>query len=621
MDSYSSPSMEDGVMGQGLFIGLLEMLFPGLTYLPYLAAFSFLVKYILESWSESITARFISTIEIRAQDETYNYLMNWVSRNNLSRDNYRLQASTTITNEGFNWADEGEKKHDVDNDDEGDAVARQVSDLRPKVSLYNAKPLHWTPAFGTHFFRYENRILAFTRSLEGGNYTSMPRQPEKISISCFGRDATVLKRLLYNARIDFLEKQKGRTSIFRATKYSAEDEMSWTRCMSKATRPMSTIALEESLKQGLVKDLRRYLDPQTKHWYANRGIPYRRGYLFSGPPGTGKTSLTLAAAGLMGLDIYMVNLNSPRMDEDNLATLFQELPYTCVVLLEDIDATGLTQKRGGETGNIGSRGRKKRDRDRISLSGLLNTIDGVAAQEGRILVMTSNHTENIDPALLRPGRIDFTIKFGLATSETATTLFTQMYDAPGLEGESSEVEKKVISKDEVVASTSLRSQALEFGKRIPDLALSPAAIQGFLLTYQEDPDGAITAVDDWVQQTLAQEEIKVSTPDAVSESGEDSDSEGDDVEDEDSIVRVFSDDVVLLSGALPNVTTDIDGNNTAREVSGSEENPCFKKGSKIEIPDAEDAVERWKSTCFQLVKCPSDDSKRTGILKPNLPWW
>ncbi|RTE74490.1 hypothetical protein BHE90_011075 [Fusarium euwallaceae] len=537
MDSYSSPSMEDGVMGQGLFIGLLEMLFPGLTYLPYLAAFSFLVKYILESWSESITARFISTIEIRAQDETYNYLMNWVSRNNLSRDNYRLQASTTITNEGFNWADEGEKKHDVDNDDEGDAVARQVSDLRPKVSLYNAKPLHWTPAFGTHFFRYENRILAFTRSLEGGNYTSMPRQPEKISISCFGRDATVLKRLLYNARIDFLEKQKGRTSIFRATKYSAEDEMSWTRCMSKATRPMSTIALEESLKQGLVKDLRRYLDPQTKHWYANRGIPYRRGYLFSGPPGTGKTSLTLAAAGLMGLDIYMVNLNSPRMDEDNLATLFQELPYTCVVLLEDIDATGLTQKRGGEAANTGSRGRKKRDRDRISLSGLLNTIDGVAAQEGRILVMTSNHTENIDPALLRPGRIDFTIKFGLATSETATTLFTQMYDAPGLEGEASEMEKKAISRDEVVASTSLRKQALEFGKKIPDLALSPAAIQGFLLTHQEDPDGAIAAVDDWVQQALTQEEIKVSTADAVSESGEDSYSEGDDDGDEDSIVR------------------------------------------------------------------------------------
>ncbi|WAO91240.1 Hypothetical protein NCS54_00870000 [Fusarium falciforme] len=539
MDSHPSPSMEDGVMGQGLFIGLLEMLFPGLTYLPYLAAFSFLVKYILESWSESITARFISTIEIRAQDETYNFLMNWVSRNSLSQDNYRLHASTTLTNECFSWSDEGQEKRDVDNDDEGDPVARQVSDLRPRVSMYNAKPLHWTPAFGTHFFRYENRILAFTRSLESGNYTSMPRQPERLSISCFGRDATVLKRLLYNARIDFLEKQKGRTSIFRATKISEDDEMSWTRCMSKATRPMSTIALEESLKQGLVKDLRRYLDPQTKHWYANRGIPYRRGYLFSGPPGTGKTSLTLAAAGLMGLDIYMVNLNSPRLDEDNLASLFQSLPYSCVVLLEDIDATGLAQKRGVETTNTGFQRRKKRDRERISLSGLLNTIDGVAAQEGRILVMTSNHTENIDPALLRPGRIDFTIRFGLATSETAITLFTQMYDAPDLEGEDPGAEKKAISGDEMAASTSLRSQAQEFGKKIPDLALSPAAIQGFLLTHQEDPHGAIAAVDGWVQQTLTEKETKVSTPEEVSESGEDSDSEGDDVGDEGSSVQPF----------------------------------------------------------------------------------
>ena len=147
---------------------------------------------------------------------------------------------------------------------------------------------------------------------------------------------------------------------------------------------MSTIALDEHLKQKLIKDLRRYLDRQTKHWYATRGIPYRRGYLFSGPPGTGKTSLTLAAAGLMGLDIYMVNLNSPRINEDSLASLFQKLPYTCMVLLEDIDATGLAQRRGADTATMGSRGRRKKSPERLSLSGLLNIIDGAAAQEGRL---------------------------------------------------------------------------------------------------------------------------------------------------------------------------------------------------------------------------------------------
>ncbi|KAJ4269884.1 hypothetical protein NW762_001553 [Fusarium torreyae] len=516
---------QDSLMSQGLFVGLLEMLFPGMTYLPYFAAFAFFIKYVFESWSESITARFISTVEISAQDETYNYLMNWISRNSISRDNHRLHASATLTNACFNWSDEGDDKPDVDNDDEDDPVARQISETRSKTSLYNAKTLYWTPAFGTHFFRYEGRILAFSRSLESGNYTSIPRQPEKLSISCLGRDATVLKRLLYNARIDFLEKQKGKTSIFRATRFDGDDEMSWTRCMSKATRPMSTIALEEPLKQGLIKDLRRYLDPQTKHWYANRGIPYRRGYLFSGPPGTGKTSLTLAAAGLMGLDIYMVNLNSPRLNEDSLASLFQKLPYTCLVLLEDIDATGLAQRRGAKTASMGLRGRKKRDQEGLSLSGLLNIIDGVAAQEGRVLVMTSNHTENIDPALLRPGRIDFTINFQLATSEAAETLFIQMYDAPDVRGKSHEVEKK--------APAASRSRAQEFRNNIPDLTLSPAAIQGFLLTHQEDPDGALAAVDGWVQQTLSQKHAVVSVPGEVAESEnelsgseEDDDSDG-----------------------------------------------------------------------------------------------
>ncbi|KAM5347549.1 hypothetical protein ACJ41O_007373 [Fusarium nematophilum] len=521
MDTFSSPpSMEDGFMGQGLFIGLLEMLFPGLTYIPYLAALGFFLKYILESWSDSVTARFISTVELRAQDETYNYLMHWISRDSLSRDNYRLQASATITNECFNWTDEENDKRDVDQDDEDDAAS---SHTRSSMSLYNAKPLYWTPAFGTHFFRYENRILAFTRSLESGNYTSIPRQPETLAISCLGRDATVLKRLLYNARIGFLEKQKGKTSIFQAIRIQADDEISWRRSMSKSTRPMSTVALEESLKQDLVKDLARYLEPPTKHWYANRGIPYRRGYLFSGPPGTGKTSLTLAAAGLMGLDIYMVNLNSPRLNEDNLASLFQELPHKCLVLLEDIDATGLTHKRGPEPANMGSRGRRKRHH--ISLSGLLNIIDGVAAQEGRVLVMTSNHTEDIDPALLRPGRIDYVIKFGLATSETAAMLFTQIYGALGVQVQRPEAEEKAVGRDGAATSTSLRSQALEFGKKIPDKALSPAAIQGFLLKHQDDPDGAVAAAEGWLQKALDHKDTDSSLPEQVSESGEDSEEE------------------------------------------------------------------------------------------------
>ncbi|KAJ4116129.1 hypothetical protein NW768_011101 [Fusarium equiseti] len=502
--------MEDDVMGQGLFIGLLDKIFPGLTYLPYFAIFAFIAKNIFEFWSESITARFISTVEISAHDETYNYLMNWVSQNGISKDNYRLRASATLTNEGFTWSpDADEKKEANRSGDDEDPLAKQITAMRSMSSLFNVKPIYWTPALGTHFFRYENRILAFSRGLENQNITATPRQPEKLAISCLGRDATILKRLLYNARIDFLEKQKGKTSIFRATKFEYEQEMTWTRCMAKATRPISTIVLDDQLKQNFIKDLRRYLDPQTKHWYVNRGIPYRRGYLFAGPPGTGKTSLTFAAAGLMGLDIYMVNLNSPRLNEDSLASLFQQLPETCLVLLEDIDATELAQKRGANT-SMSSQRRKKRDAEKISLSGLLNVIDGVGAQEGRVLVMTSNHTENIDPALLRPGRIDHTISFQLATSEAAEMLFKQMYDATEMQAESQGSEKKGPTVSESIAA-----KASRFGKEVPDFALSPAAIQGFLLTHLDDPDGALATV-----QAFKQKDGRATNPGEIGEAEE-----------------------------------------------------------------------------------------------------
>ncbi|CAM1505078.1 Fc.00g107150.m01.CDS01 [Cosmosporella sp. VM-42] len=519
----------ESIFSKGSLTGILQTLFPGGTYMPHFAFFLFVTPYIAETLGEHLKSRFTSTVEIGAQDEIYNYVMTWVARNSLSQDNHRLLASSTIKHEAFSL-DGNAVRDDQELDDSiGDVDTKtSLDDLRSKISLYNARPLHWTPAMGTHYFRYENHFLSFTRSVESQDSTPWSRRSEKLVISCLGRDATVLKRLIYNARIEYLERQRGRTSIYRAAK-TYGDELGWTKCMSKATRPMSTIALDESLKQSLIKDLERYLNPRTKRWYATRGIPYRRGYLFSGPPGTGKTSLTLAAAGLMGLDIYMISLSSPSLSEDSLATLFRNLPRTCLVLLEDIDATGLTHKRNRESAGDGQQ--KGGRREKISLSGLLNVVDGVGAQEGRVLVMTSNHTENIDPALLRPGRVDFFFKFGLATSETVTQLFTQMY-TEAQPDEVSEMENPADNKEPpAVTTSSTSSLAIEFRNKIPDSLFSPAAIQGYLLTYQDDPNGAVAAVDSWVQQqreSLKKDEDNSHAPEETTELAEESsDSETD----------------------------------------------------------------------------------------------
>ncbi|KAH7136241.1 BCS1 N terminal-domain-containing protein [Dactylonectria macrodidyma] len=519
----------DNIFYKGSLAALLRNIFPGGTYMPHVAFLLCVTPYITEAFGEHIKSRFISTVEIGAQDEIYTYVMSWVARTSLSQDNHRLFVSSTIKHEPFSFEGTHTRDDHEADDSLGDVNAEtSLDDIRSKISLYNSRPLHWTPGMGTHFFRYENRFLTFTRSMESQESTPWSRRPEKIVISCLGRDATIIKRLIYNARIEYLERERGRTSIYRATK-TYGDELGWTKCMSKATRPMYTIALDESIKQGLIKDLQRYLNPRTKRWYANRGVPYRRGYLFSGPPGTGKTSLTLAAAGLMGLDIYMISLNSPRLSEDSLATLFRNLPRTCLVLLEDIDATGLTHKRSRDAAADGPQGGRRREK--ISLSGLLNVIDGVGAQEGRVLVMTSNHTEDIDPALLRPGRVDFSVKFGLATSDTITQLFTQMYTQTPSE-EASRADNEAGIKDSMaVTASSLNSVAIEFSDKVPELLFSPAAIQGYLLTHQDDPRGAVGAVDNWVQQqreSITRDQQDVNQQDESTGSvEEDSDSETD----------------------------------------------------------------------------------------------
>lgn len=120
--------------------------------------------------------------------------------------------------------------------------------------------------------------------------------------------------------------------------------------------------------------------------------------MFYGPPGTGKTSFTEAIAGATKMDVCYLNLSSNALDDDAVNNVLNSAPPRSIILLEDIDA--LFVGRDSVTGGSG-RGKK------VSFSGLLNALDGVRSQEGRILFMTTNHPEKLDPALMRPGRADF----------------------------------------------------------------------------------------------------------------------------------------------------------------------------------------------------------------------
>lgn len=245
---------------------------------------------------------------------------------------------------------------------------------------------------------------------------------------------------------------------------------------------LDTVHLDKSIKDELIADIETYLQPETRKFYTERGIPYRRGYLLHGPPGTGKTSISIALAWHFKVDLYMVHL--PTLYGDNtLQILFMLLPPRSIVLIEDIDCVGLKREIAKK---------KEIDEDErpdCTLSGLLNVLDGVTAPQGRIVLMTSNAVDDLDEALLRPGRIDKRVYMGNISKEAARVMFLKFY-AP-----SHGIQKP--------PSVKLQKLAAEFSDRIPDEVFSPAQIQEYLLSHRKEAAAAISKFPEWIVEEQA----------------------------------------------------------------------------------------------------------------------
>lgn len=178
---------------------------------------------------------------------------------------------------------------------------------------------------------------------------------------------------------------------------------SWRACGDVLPRDPQTVVLREGQMQALIDDASRYL--KRKEWYAKRGLPWRRGYLFYGPPGNGKTSACLGLAAALKSPLYAIQLASV-YDDNTLVDLFSNVVEGGVICLEDVDCLNISKSREETSG-----GTHPQERRGVTLSGLLNAIDGVGASEGRIVIMTTNHPENLDPALIRSGRVDVRYEF------------------------------------------------------------------------------------------------------------------------------------------------------------------------------------------------------------------
>ena len=129
----------------------------------------------------------------------------------------------------------------------------------------------------------------------------------------------------------------------------------------------------------------------------------------------------------------------------------------------------------------------------VTLSGLLNVLDGIHSREGMITIMTSNTPDSLDPALIRPGRIDRKVLFGYASAEVTAKLFIHIFEkAP----------EEAIEGEEQNKKHDIKALSQQFAEAVPPNQLTPAEVQGFLLVHREDPVAAVAQAKEWAEQLL-----------------------------------------------------------------------------------------------------------------------
>jgi hypothetical protein len=238
--------------------------------------------------------------------------------------------------------------------------------------------LQFSPAPGFHLFWYRGRLMWMQREL------SMNLQVvETVHLAALFGTRQLMEDLLQGVARHAGERRANRLMLYAVDSWSDN----WRLADSKPRRSLDSVVLEAGVAKRLHDDIHEFFS--RREWYGRMGVPWRRGYLLYGPPGTGKTSVAYALAGELHLKLCAMSLSNAKLTDQMLANQLQNTPPRSLILIEDIDAF--------------FNARDKQDtRITISFSGLLNALDGVGAQEGRIIVLTTNHRERLDPALIRP---------------------------------------------------------------------------------------------------------------------------------------------------------------------------------------------------------------------------
>lgn len=361
---------------------------------------------------------YMITLEVPCRDKSYQWLLQWMTYKG-AKQTQHLSVETS-----FEQKDTGHVKTKYD----------------------------FIPSIGTHFFKYASTWIKVERSREQHTLDLHMGVPwETVTLTAFGRDKNLYFNILEEARQMALKQHEGKTIMYTAL------GSEWRPFgHPRKRRPISSVILDKGISQRIVNDCNEFISNPS--WYTERGIPYRRGYLLYGPPGCGKSSYITALAGELEFGICVLNLSERGLSDDRLNHLLSVAPQQSIILLEDIDAAFVSRE------DTAQQKAAFEGLNRVTFSGLLNCLDGVASTEARIVFMTTNYLERLDPALIRPGRVDLKEYIGWCSAYQIENMFLRFY-----RGENS------------------AANALEFSNKVLEFKrnVSPAQIQGYFMFYKQ----------------------------------------------------------------------------------------------------------------------------------------
>ena len=313
------------------------------------------------------------------------------------------------------------------------------------------------PGPGKHLIKYQGAYMLVSRERSGKLLDMTNGSPfETVTLTTLYRDKNLFHDLLGEAKKLALKVREGKTVLF--TSWGPE----WRPFgQPRKKRMLGSVILDQGIGESILDDVKDFLT--SGDWYHKRGIPYRRGYLLYGPPGSGKTSFIQAIAGELDYNICILNLSENNLTDDRLNHLMNHIPERSILLLEDVDAAFNKREQSDDGGYTSG----------VTFSGLLNALDGVASAEECITFMTTNHPERLDAALLRPGRIDFKVMIDHATEHQVKKMFLRFYE------------------DEV----DLCDQFLEKYRQLDMKNISTAQLQGLFVYNKRNPHNAIKMID------------------------------------------------------------------------------------------------------------------------------